>query len=108
MNPLIGGRGNFALGENVKFNLRMGYALSPFGDFIDENVWVSYKTFNLGLYIRQYQNRNRLFNAFGINLSEYQPFKRLSINLSGHFWQQPAKLDLIRPVILMAGLWIWI
>ncbi|MCK5029577.1 MAG: hypothetical protein KAR57_08080, partial [Bacteroidales bacterium] len=93
LNPLIIGRGNFKLNETTKFNVGMGYTMSPFGDFIDENIWVKHRSLNIGLYARQFQNRNSWFNGFGISLNEYQLIERLSISLSGHFWQQPINYD---------------
>lgn len=93
LNPLIIGRGNFRLSENTSFNVGMGYTMSPFGDFIDENVWLKHKSMNIGVYIRQFQNKENWFNGFGISLTDYKPFERLSASLSGHFWQQPSNYD---------------
>jgi len=74
LNPLLIGKGNFELNESTKFNIGMGYTMSPFGDFIDENIWIRHKNLNIGLYARQFQNRNNLFNGFGISLNDYQLF----------------------------------
>ena len=68
LNPLINGRGNFKLTEVTSFNLGMGYTMSLFGDFIDENIWIKYKSFNIGFYARQFQNKENCFNGFGISL----------------------------------------
>lgn len=71
----------------------MGYTMSPFGDFIDENIWLKYKSFNFAFYARQFQNKENWFNGFGISLIDYQPFDKLSASISGHFWQQPVNFD---------------
>ncbi len=89
LNPLIIGKGNFKFTENMKINVGLGYTMAPFGDFIDENIWIKYKTLNVSLYARQFQNRKNWFNGFGISLNGYRPFEMLSIGISGHFWQQP-------------------
>lgn len=92
-NPLLLGKGNFKINENTKFNVGMGYTMAPFGDFIDENIWIKHKNLNIGLYARQFQNRKNWFNGFGISLNEYQLIERLTITTSGHFWQQPIDYD---------------
>ncbi|MCP4551428.1 MAG: hypothetical protein GY834_05185 [Bacteroidetes bacterium] len=93
LNPLMLGKGNFKLTENTSFNIGLGYTMSPFGDFIDENIWLKHKSLNIALYARQFQNRENWFNGFGISLIDYKPFKRLSTSLSGHYWQQPVDYD---------------
>jgi len=67
--------------------------MSPFGDFIDENIWIKHKSLNFAMYVRQFQNKKNWFNGFGLSLIDYHPINRLSTNLTGHFWQQPLKLD---------------
>lgn len=94
LNPLlILKKGNFKLSGNTRFNVGMGYTMSPFGDFIDENVWIKHPSFNFGLYVRQFQNKENWFNGFGISLVDYQLTDRLQTNVSGHFWQQPVNYD---------------
>jgi hypothetical protein len=92
LNPLLIGKGNFRF-KTTKFNIGMGYTMSPFGDFIDENIWIKHKSLNIGFYARQFQNRASWFNGFGICLNDYKLIERLSMTLTGHFWQQPVKYD---------------
>ncbi len=89
LNPLIIGKNNFKLTETMSINIGLGYTMAPFGDFIDENIWIKYKALNISLYIRQFQNRENWFNGFGMGLIEYRPIEKLSLSVSGHFWQQP-------------------
>ncbi|HAH22799.1 MAG TPA: hypothetical protein DCL77_03380 [Prolixibacteraceae bacterium] len=93
LNPLIIGKSNFRLNANTSFNAGMGYSMSPFGDFMDENVWIKHKSLNLGIYVRQFQNKANWFNGFGISLIDFHPFNRLSANFTGHYWQQPINFD---------------
>ncbi len=93
LNPLMIGKSNFKLTTNTSFNAGMGYTMSPFGDFIDENVWLKHKSLNFGFYVRQFQNKAHWFNGFGVNLIDYHPVERLSADLAGHFWQQPVNFD---------------
>jgi len=93
LNPLLLGKGNFKFNETTKFNIGMGYTMAPFGDFIDENIWIKHRNLNIGLYARQFQNRENWFNGFGISLNDYQLIERLTLTLAGHFWQQPVDYD---------------
>lgn len=93
LNPLLFRKGNFKLNENTKFNIGMGYTMSPFGDFIDENIWIKHKHINLSLYARQFQNKKNWYNGFGFSIIDFNIYKSFYSNLSGHFWQQPKEFD---------------
>jgi len=93
LNPLMIGKSNFKINSTTSFNVGMGYAMSPFGDFIDENIWIKHKSLNFAMYVRQFQSKSNWFSGFGLSLIDYHPINRLSANLTGHFWQQPLKLD---------------
>jgi len=93
LNPLMIGKGNFKAGENLSYNIGMGDTMAPFGDFIDENVWIKYKNFNIHGYARQFQNLNNWFHGFGVSLIDFQLHKRFYTNISGHFWNQPKDYD---------------
>ncbi|MGQ1948690.1 hypothetical protein ACT3CD_16485 [Geofilum sp. OHC36d9] len=93
LNPLMIGKGNFKAGENISYNIGMGYTMAPFGDFIDENIWIKYKDFNIHGYARQFQNRNNWFHGFGLSLIDLKLHNRIYSNISGHFWNQPDDYD---------------
>lgn len=93
LNPMVIGIPHFKLGENTQINAGMGYTMSPFGDFIDENIWFKYRDINLAFYARQYQNHNTWFPAFGLSLVNYPLSPRFMINIAGHYWQQPHDFD---------------
>lgn len=93
LNPLIIGKSKFRLNANTSFNPGMGYAMSPFGDFMDENLWFKHKSLNLGIYVRQFQNKANWFNGLGISLIDFHPINRLSANLTAHYWKQPLNFD---------------
>jgi len=103
LNPLMIGKSNFKLSENTKFNAGMGFTMSPFGDFIDENIWIKHKSLNFAFYARQFQNKNNWFNGFGISLIDFQPIDKFSMSISGHFWQQPLNLDFNTAVSFSGG-----
>lgn len=93
LNPLIIGKSKFRLNANTSFTPGMGYAMSPFGDFMDENIWIKHKSLNVGIYVRQFQNKANWFNGFGISVIDFHPVNRLSANLTAHYWQQPLNFD---------------
>ncbi|MBN2699449.1 MAG: hypothetical protein JXR52_11550 [Bacteroidales bacterium] len=89
LNPLIIGKTNFKITSDLMFNAGMGYTMAPFGDFIDENIWIKYRDLNLQLYARQFQNRDSWFPGFGVCVTDLQLHNRVFATISGHFWNQP-------------------
>lgn len=80
--------------ENLKLSIGMGYSMAPFGDFIDQNIWIQYKQkYNIKAYLRQYENKNTWFPAAGLSLVDYQLSPKLSATIAGHCWSQPKELD---------------
>jgi len=94
LTPFVIGKNNFEITSNLKANFGFGYTMSPFGDFIDENVWLSFnEKLNIHTYFRQFQNRDTWFYGGGVNLVDYPVHDKVVLNMSGHFWQQPKDLD---------------
>lgn len=93
LNPLMLGKGNFQINGDLKMNFGMGYTMAPFGDFIDENIWIKYRDFKIHGYARQFQNRNNWFHGFGLSLIDFQLHRRIVTNIAGHFWNQPEDYD---------------
>jgi hypothetical protein len=93
LNPLIIGRNNFQLTATTKINAGLGHSMAPFGDFIDENIWLRYKELCFNFYVRQFQNKENWFYGFGLRISDLELFNQISISISGHFWQQPTNFD---------------
>jgi len=93
LNPLMVGRYNFKLNDNTRINAGMGYTMAPFGDFIDENVWIKHRNTNLHVYFRQFQNKSTWFPAFGVGLYDYKLTKSLRCDVVGHYWSQPKDFD---------------
>ena len=86
--PNINIQGKFAISGS------MGYALAPFGDFIDENIYFKWRNtgwgdLNFYFYARQAENYNTWYPAFGVGIIELSPLKWLSISTEGHIWWQP-------------------
>ncbi len=95
LNPNIFRLGNFNLSKSIKGNFSVNYSLSPFGDFTEQNAFLTINNkYKINPYFRQYFNKNYTFLAGGINLHNYV-FKedKMILNTSLDFWQQPKNLD---------------
>lgn len=89
---------NISIREKLALSGSFGYALAPFGDFIDENLYFKIRNTSLGdinlfFYARQAQNYKTWYPAFGLSISDFSPFDWLSISSHAHIWWQPEKLD---------------
>lgn len=93
LNPAIVGIPNLRINQNVDFQIGMGYALAPFGDFIDQNIWIKTKRHHIQAYFRQYQNYNAWFPAMGITYFNLNLSSKISGTLAAHYWSQPKDLD---------------
>lgn len=85
---------NIQLSENWKGMFGIGYIMCPFGDFIDENIWLRYRNkINTFIYFRQFQNKDNWFPSGGISIVDFPIHKRWMSTASLHIWSQPANLN---------------
>ena len=77
----------------MRINAGLGYTMAPFGDFIDENIWIKYRRMNLHVYLRQFQNKATWFPALGAGLYDVKLTKSLRCDVVGHYWSQPKGFD---------------
>ena len=93
-SPLLIKQLNLIQNKNLRLSLGSGYTMCPFGDFIDENIWIKYQhRFNIHAYLRQFENRNNWFLGGGLRLADYQFNPTWSASISSHFWNQPQDMD---------------
>jgi hypothetical protein len=89
---LVGIR-DFRLTDNLKANLGMGHCMGPFGDFIDEKIWLAYRqNLKVNGYLREFENRDHWFFGAGAGINEYPLARRLSVSGMVHYWKQPLDL----------------
>lgn len=93
----------YALNARVSIAGGLGYCLAPFGDFIDETLYIKYDGYNIGFYARQFENRDTWFPGFGLSLLDYRPIESVSLSVRGHFWMQPEDLDFNTSVPVPGG-----
>jgi len=94
-NPIVFGKTNFKVNERLKMNAGVGYTLSPFGGFIDENIWLIINdNIKIHSYFRQFHNENDWFLGGGCNLINYSMFQdKLILNGGIDLWSQPKNLS---------------
>nr|WP_315252320.1 hypothetical protein [uncultured Flavobacterium sp.] len=93
-NPNIWKIKSYKLSENTNGNFSLNYSLAPFGDFIEQNVYLDIqKRWKINPFVREYFNENTVFLCSGINLDNYILNKNFLINGSLEVWQQPKDLS---------------
>jgi hypothetical protein len=89
---LIGVR-NFRLTDKLSANAGMGHCMGPFGDFIDEKFWFTYRgKLKIDAYLREFQNRTNWFPGAGVGIRRYPITRRIEVSLNTHIWKQPLNL----------------
>jgi hypothetical protein len=84
---------NIRVFDNMKVNFGMGHTMCPFGDFIDENIWVKYKDkLKIDGYVRQFENNGKWFLAGGLGINDYPLAKKFISSVDIHLWDQPVNL----------------
>lgn len=90
---LVGIR-NLRLNDHVKANFGLGHCMGPFGDFIDEKIWLAYRQkVNVSLYLREFENRDHWFFGAGGGIDQYPLARRISVSALVHYWNQPVDLS---------------
>lgn len=94
VNPMVLGKRNFRINEDIKANAGLGYTMAPFGGFVDENFWFKIKNkYKIHFYLRQFHNKDNLFLGTGIRLFNHSLFtETIILNSEFHFWNQPENL----------------
>jgi len=97
INPIMLGKSNFKINDNLKVNAGLGYTLAPFGGFIDENFWfVINNKIKIHSYLREFHNKENWFMGFGIKLLNYRLYnEKILLNTEIHFWSQPENLSFV-------------
>jgi hypothetical protein len=92
-NPNLVGVTGFRLSEDLRVNVGLGHCMGPFGDFIDEKVWLAYRrTIKVSAYLREFENFDRWFLGAGIGVQDLSLTGRLAMSATAHYWRQPLNL----------------
>lgn len=93
IDPVIIGKTGFVVNANCNINFNLGYGMAPFGDFIDQNFWIRNNHVRAHFYLRQFENKNTWFPAFGGDFSSIKFFKDINIDMAFHCWRQPDSMS---------------
>ncbi len=93
VDPLIFGKDGWELKGGYKVNGGLGYGMGPFGEFLDEHIWLKGSCFNTYTYFRQYKNKEKWFPAMGITIDDLYLGRRVKSIFALHGWSQPKGLD---------------
>jgi hypothetical protein len=97
-NANIIGVSNVRLSEDLRVNVGLGHCMGPFGDFIDEKLWLAYKgKVKINAYLREFENFDHWFLGAGIGINDYPAAKRLDVSATVHYWNQPLGLSFTEP-----------
>jgi hypothetical protein len=93
-NVNIIGVSNFRLSDDLRANVGLGHCMGPFGDFIDEKLWLAYKQkVKINAYLREFENFDRWFFGAGFGINDYPLAKRVDVSAMIHYWNQPLGLS---------------
>ena len=92
-SPFLFFKNGFSISPNIKYNLSLGYTMSPFGDFIDQNIWLNANGQDYSVYFRQHQNKETWFPAAGASIYDLPLGKRFRADANIHIWNQPKELS---------------
>lgn len=88
------GVSNISLSGDLKVNVGLGHCMGPFGDFIDEKLWLaSGEKVRVTAYAREFQNLDSWFFGAGIGILDYPVSTRLDVSAMVHYWNQPPDLS---------------
>jgi hypothetical protein len=93
IDPLLVSKTGWEMKNGYRVNGSFGYGMSPFGDYIDENIWLTARRFNSHIYFRQHQNKTRWFPAMGVQMSDIRLTENIKTVFALHGWMQPEELD---------------
>ncbi len=92
VNANLVGIRNIRLRGDVRANLGLGHCMGPFGDFIDEKIWLRGRKLKVNAYLREFENRSHWFFGAGAGIVDYPVARRVTVSAAAHYWNQPQDL----------------
>lgn len=95
LNPQLYNMKSFSISETSSMGFNIGYFLSPFGDYLEQNIFYHNKSKGIKLnpFFREYFNKDHTFLAGGIRLQNYELNDKILINTVLDLWAQPKELS---------------
>jgi hypothetical protein len=93
-NANVIGVTGFRVSDEIRLNAGMGHCMAPFGDFIDEKVWLAVKgKVKIAGYVREFENQSHWFYGAGFGIDDYPVAGRVAVSAAVHYWNQPVDLS---------------
>ncbi len=93
-NANVIGVNNFRLSPALRVNIGLGHSMGPFGDFIDENIWLLYGgKVKIKAYLREFENLSHWFFGAGVGINGFPVAKHVDVSAMVHYWNQPLNLS---------------
>jgi hypothetical protein len=93
-NANVVGVSGFRLSPDLLLNLGLGHCMGPFGDFIDEKIWLRVpRDVKLSAYLREFENLDHWFLGAGIGVADFPLARRVTVSAMVHYWDQPRDLS---------------
>ena len=93
-NANVIGVTNFRVSDAVRLNAGLGHSMGPFGDFIDQKVWLAVNgKVKISGYLREFENRSHWFYGAGVAVNDYPLPGRVAVSAAVHYWNQPVNLS---------------
>ncbi len=89
--PLFG-VSRVSLGRDWQGSFSLGYLRTPFGEQMEQNVWLSYKNQLHGLFVRQYMNHEKTGWGVGYKLYDVKVNRNLYLTSEIDYWLQPKNM----------------
>ncbi len=87
--PLFG-VSRIPLGRHWQGSFSLGYLRTPFGEQMEQNIWLSYKRQLHGVFVRQYVNHEKTGWGLGYKLYDVSLNRHLYLTSYIDYWLQPA------------------
>ncbi|WP_291866282.1 hypothetical protein [Maribacter sp.] len=96
LSPMLFGKTNFRVNPNLKGNFSIVHDLSPFGDYFEQNFYLSVKEkYKFVFYFREFMNKDNTFFAGGVKLYNHRIYNKLNASMGFDVWNQPLNLSFI-------------
>jgi hypothetical protein len=95
-NANVIGVTNFRVSDAIRLNAGLGHSMGPFGDFIDQKVWLTVnRKMKISGYLREFENRTHWFYGAGVGVTDYPVTGRVAVSAAVHYWNQPVGLSFV-------------
>jgi len=93
LSPQLLGFSKFNISDYLKFTFSVNYLRVPFGEMVEQNIWLTYEKQLNGLFFRQYINNNKASFGLGYKLYDTPIQRNIYLTSTVDYWLQPKNLN---------------